>query len=231
MQEETKDAPKVTDHGWNDYVMSLFTPDEVVIDEESKKPCPRVNALWRVTELLLGPIIEYDCEVTKAPLSNEDKTATVRAWVVVAGNDTFPAGKYAGAADGSEFNINQGFEKFPVAITETRAKGRALRTALRLHKAIAAEERVTRPAYVEPEVMTDTQLNMIDKAASTANVNVSKFIKDEALRAKVDISGLFVTQLPKEFGSRLCREITKYQSKGSAPDHLTGYDPKWRKRS
>lgn len=226
---EPKVRPEMFEPAWFDFVMSHFQPDELVEDKKTKKKCPRVHAMWRVAEQLLG-MIEYDCDIVKAPGQN-DRSASVKAVVVIHphASVTLPAGKYAGAAEGCEANIGDGFDKYVLAVTETRALGRALKKALRLHKTIAAEEMDFQDwsDTAAEDRITQTQLGVIDKAASTANVNVRKFIQAEAAKKSLNL----LMFLPKSFGAHLAKTITQYQGKGQAPPELSGYSSDWRPRS
>ena len=55
------EPPEMTEPGWAQYVLGQFADDE--LEEQN----PRVEGLRRVAELLLGEIVEEECDLVQAP--------------------------------------------------------------------------------------------------------------------------------------------------------------------
>ncbi len=119
---------------WAQYVLAKFE------DEEMDGENPRLEGLRRVTELMVGEIIEEDCELVSSPTMENDMRACAKATVTVKCHDTGQVKKFSSLADACRENCQQEFDRFPTAMADTRAKGRCFRTALKLRRVIAAEE-------------------------------------------------------------------------------------------
>ncbi len=127
---EQKDPPSPSSPLWTQYVLSQFQDDE--LDGE----CPRVEGLRRVADELLNGILEEGCDLIMSPSPDNGFVACAKAWVVFGNGKRFEA-----LADASPNNCSSEFAIFPVAMADTRAKGRVYRAALMLKKIIAAEEK------------------------------------------------------------------------------------------
>lgn len=170
-------APLPTSPEWHDYVMSLFTEDEIV--ETDKGKFPKVSGLRRLAELLIGRITESGVEKYSTHLF-DSATSLGRAdciYRVVFGNFiTFKGLASAGPTNSGGFNL------YPEALAETRAEARALRKALKLKVCGAEElEEVTDTAVaidgVEKTTITDTQKSFIEVIAGKLGIDVNKFLK------------------------------------------------------
>jgi len=125
--------PTKNDPEWTQYVLGLFMDDEV----DGKNP--RVEGLRRVSEILVGELIEEGCDLISAPTESNRFRACVKAWGVFATkygqNKRFEA-----LADATTDNCFEDYATFLVAMADTRAKGRMFRNALGLRRVVAAEE-------------------------------------------------------------------------------------------
>ena len=129
MQEPTP-QPSSSSPSWTKYVLSQFQDDE--LEGEN----PRVEGLRRVADKLLNGILEEGCDLITSPSSDNGFRACAKAWVVFGNGQRFES-----LADASPENCSQDFCMYPVAMADTRAKGRVYRAALMLKKVIAAEEK------------------------------------------------------------------------------------------
>jgi hypothetical protein len=126
-------TPDRSSKEWNDYVMGLFTEDEIIM--ENNKPFVLVNGLRRVSELVLGTTT-FSGPTQVFP--SNDGTSPGRATVVYTVN--FLNGEsYSEVADCWHGNTDDAFLPYTVAMASTRAEARALRKALKI-KAAAFEE-------------------------------------------------------------------------------------------
>lgn len=215
-----EEVPLLTDINWPDYVMEQF--DESELD----RGYPKVNGLRRVTELLMGEIIESFPEVIQCPCPENERRATVVYHVRI----RTPKGVryFADGADAYDGNMtnpnkegNQVFTKFPTAIAVTRAEARALRKCLKLN-VVAAEELI--PGTTE-ERITNQQLNVVDIICKKVNVNAVACINGFCRKLKIDEG-----KPTKIVGVQVIQYLNKVQSKEVAVDaKIVGYIPDWKK--
>jgi len=126
-------VPTKNDPEWTQYVLGLFMDDEV----DGKNP--RVEGLRRVSEILVGELIEEGCDLISAPTESNRFRACVKAWGVFA-PAYGPNKRFEALADATIDNCFEDYATFLVAMADTRAKGRMFRNALGLRRVVAAEE-------------------------------------------------------------------------------------------
>lgn len=216
--------PAITDVGWHDYVMGLFSEDELF---EGRPNCA---GLRRVAEMVIGQII---CSrPTQVFPPSDDKTVgrSTVVWEV-----TFSNGQvFSDVADCWEGNTDDTFCAFATATAATRAEGRALRKALRI-KTVAAEEMTTKNTasvvrqsktsssdgeYDESQRMTDPQANFIDVKAKQLNVSVPKMFKEV-------FSLSTHRKITKQQASAAIEQLNSYQNNGGIPSEILSYE-EWR---
>ena len=129
------DKPTMADPAWNDYVLSQFTENEVVVKDN--QTFPKVNSLRRVTRALIGDIIGEHVRTVQAPSSLNDFCATVEAMVQIEVDGKVYT--FAAVADANNNNTDPVYRQYPSAMAETRAVGRAFRKALALNNATYEE--------------------------------------------------------------------------------------------
>lgn len=214
-EENINVPPSPTSLEWNDYVIGLFSPEE--LDNGN----PKVDGLRRVAQLLLGKIQDEYPDVK----SSNSVYACVEYTFV------FDGCRVAAVADSTEFNnVTAPYSVYPVAIAETRAMGRALRKALNLRNVVSAEEisQIAAPQTTHVNVITGAQVITIDKLCKNLNVNVNKLLETGKMKY-TDISS--VTQ---DAALEMIQLLNRYQSDTSNTDHLEvpveikGYDKDWR---
>lgn len=211
--------PCPTDPGWSDYAISKLA------DDEKLNGYPTVEGLRRVAELLIGDIMAIRTNVVQAPNLENDKRATVVCTII------FDNGKeFDGAADVFWGNCDKPFYKYPVAIAETRAEGRALRKALKLKKIVVAEEmsvvaedeNATSPDS-QKVYITDTQINFIDLMCKRLDINVQKSVNKD----NPELHN--IKELEHSKSLVLQKSLSTYQqAKDTIPTDIVGYDADWR---
>lgn len=128
------DRPNRFSTEWSDYVMSLFSKDEL---REGKPTC---DGLRRIVQLLYGEIVHQNLSVHHV----NEKYAAVTAHIVLPRHShTYKYGDvtfYSGSAECTIDNTDDPYAKYPLATAETRALGRAFKMALGLQHVLTAEE-------------------------------------------------------------------------------------------
>lgn len=229
---EEKVRPPMSSPEWTEYVMSHFREDELANGH------PKVDGLRRVIEELLGPVVQDEAEIKCSPTPENGHTAAVQCRVciecVYLEN---PSGSiirvFTGAADVSCQNAEPEFARFPTALAETRARGRAYRNALRL-KTCAAEEMTAVP--VDPQEQRGFigrgQVSFIDMMCQRLNINATAFIsnwlaengKRGAYKAVREISG--------DDAREMTKLLNHYQRHvPEIPSKIVGYKSDWNSKN
>lgn len=222
-----EDRPHILSPEWNDYVMGLFLPTELVDGN------PLVHGLRRVAELVLGPIM-FSGPTQVFPVQRDDHHG--RATVIF--TVEFENGmRYAEVADSWEGNTDDMFCAFAVAIASTRAEARALRKALKI-RAVAAEELTKKDTakivrnisatkessdgdYDDQSRMSDAQSNFIDVKCKQLNIDGAKLFKEHGVEVGKKVS--------KKVASDIIDSLNNYQrDKSLIPASITGYQQEWR---
>ncbi len=174
-------VPEMYSPEWSDYVLTQLTSDE-----KDGGGNPTVDGLRRLTGKLIGPIITSETNIIGQPNESNNYRATAVVTIEILDRtfhqeddlDVQITKKISGAADAGPENI-AGFEfqKFPVAMAETRAEGRALRKALGLRRVVATEE-LQSPATNSTEYATSTQINHFDAFCTRLNLDVMALINN-----------------------------------------------------
>ena len=222
-------APSVTSPEWNDYVLGLFS------DNELFDGWPTCAGLRRVSELVLGQIVSSKPTQVFPPTSGDEIGRATVIWeVVFADGSTF-----SDVADCWEGNTDDMFCVFNTATAATRAEGRALRKALRL-RTVAAEEMTkkdtasivksisqtkrveTEGEYDDSYRMSDAQSNFIDSKCKQLNLEVGEFFNEVFsinVKRKVD----------KRQASDAIKKLNDFQQdKDLIPDNISAYVADWR---
>jgi len=161
--------PVPTDAGWVQYVLSLF------LDDELDNSNPRMEALRRVSELLIGEIVEERSELISAPTPENGDRACSKASILFNNGQTFEA-----LADACPSNCQKEFAMYPVAMADTRAKGRAYRAALRLKRVVSAEEigiSSDQEENINKNIATG-QITAIRLLEECSNISIKKLLDD-----------------------------------------------------
>ena len=217
--------------GWKDYLLAQFE------DSEMEGGNPTVAGLRRVTEKVLGSIIGCDSDVKQCPSIDNNQRATVTYSITIQGINGVM--KFAGSADASMSNIDDKmFQRYPVAMAETRAESRAYRHALGLYGICAAEEIDNNPAVTTEfkavqangeESITQTQISLMNimcgNTARGLDINVDKFASVE------NNSDVRMIDITSERAKELLKKLSSYQAdKSQIPATIKGFDKAWSNR-
>lgn len=224
------DAPPMHDPKWNDYVMGLFSEDELFDGR------PLVAGLRRVAELILGRIVKSVPNQVFPPKDEEHFGRAVISWII-----EFESGEIFGdVGDSWVGNTDDAFCPFNVATAATRAEGRALRKALRI-KTVSAEEmtkkdteavarnivkanenKVSDGSYREEDRASDAQINFIDIKCKQLDVDAVAFLSN-VFNVKS------ISKMAKGIASKAIDELNGYQRDTSKiPNNVVGYVNNWR---
>jgi hypothetical protein len=230
-----KEGPEYGSKEWNDYVMGLFDPSELIDGN------PNCAGLRRVAEKLLGDIISSGpSQVYPATDNNGPGRATVIFEVVFDWHNTGNIRHFKEVADCWHGNTDDLFCAHPVATASTRAEGRALRKALKV-KCLAAEE-LTRnkdvAAVVRQSINADkpttgeisdkdkisaAQLNFVNTLCKKLDINAIKHLNSGPVKCSN------VMEMSKKDAIDLLAQLNKYQNgEAQCPPEIKGYDPNWR---
>ena len=168
-------GPQLTDDNWDEYVMSLFKPEELV-----KQKHPTVNGLRRVCEIALGPIVGGQVNVVQSP--SEGHPAVVEYEITIqCDKQRGPLTRvFSSAADAHSGNTDQVYRQYLTAIAETRAEARAIRKALKIK--IAASDELSDVANLDREIASPIQLKAI------TNVMTKKKLSKEDIESKYGVN-------------------------------------------
>lgn len=157
---------------WSDFVMSLFHPDEIV----EKKP--RVHGLRRVAQLLIGEIGMQSTQIYQTPTPDNGFRASCLVEVTFIKNGGEETRVFTGAADASPDNVKGAYGQYAVAMSETRAEGRAYIKALGL-KTCSAEEvaDIEETPSTNGNKINDHQILFIKTIVERKNLNIENFVK------------------------------------------------------
>lgn len=226
--------PRYCDKEWHDYVMSQFSEKEI-IDEKY----PSVGGLRRVTELLLGDIIDSGPINVQTTMSGtmKDKSVvtyevTIR-WKLDALFDThvtfnepeevYPIRKFKSVASSHINNTDDAYSVFSEAIAETRAEGRTLRRALGLNVVCADEltKKDTARLIQEQQDQQTTDGDWEEESLITEQqIKTISLLSD---RLGIDVNKFInsgslkydnIEQIPRKSAAGMLKQLNRYQSSG-----------------
>lgn len=224
-----EEPPKMTSPEWHDYVIRQLEEDEKDADGN-----PYVHGLRRITELVIGPILESTARVVQAPMFVESigkiTHPTTVEYTLRILNTVTPEGiepyemVYTDCADVFEGNTDPEFLRFPSAMAATRAEGRCYKKALRLKRVAASEELTSVPleeAGINGEI-TPTQINFIDMLCRRLKVDAMKYINSGKKKyAKIEEVTYVTAKKMTEHLSTLTNDPSM------VPDDIKGYKIDW----
>lgn len=221
------EEPEWDSPGWNDFAMKHFENNEV--DPNGR---PFVAGLRRVTELLLGPVLESTPRVVQSPAYEGEaiiRPAVVEYTIRVYVNKRpglDPHERVVGdAADVSAINCDPFFARFPTAVATTRAEARCFRKLLKL-RTISAEEGtdVPLPDSNPDGKVTRTQVTFMNVLCRRANVNGLKFIN--AGKSGTKYKSVWDVMHPA--AEKMMKVLSGFTTDlTTVPEKLKGYDENW----
>ena len=218
------DKPSFNSPEWNDYVLSLFTNEELVDGN------PTVDGLRRVTELVLGKINKTHVDIVQCPTMSNGYCCVLKYRIdILPDNDPEQdILSYEAAAGCSASNCDARFAVFATAVAETRAEGRVLRKALRLRKVIAAEEAVAVPHEdaLSDGKITQTQIKFIEVLCQRNDINITKYLsaaKDFKFTGRLE-------DIPYKSAVTVIAHLSEMQrNNASISPKFKGFEQDWRK--
>lgn len=220
IEEETKESevkerarPNDGESGWTEYVLDQLE------DEELYEGFPTVDGLRRITEVVFGTVVQSTTHLLEVPNEKCTKCTAEHTLIV---------NKYYGnqvtvnaVVDVVKEYVKPPYNKFIVAMADSRAEGKAYRRLLKL-KILSAEELQT----------DDEDLNvLIDPQVVIALANLCKR-QDLNLLEVVKKYGTFknIDQVPKHVARKILKEISNHQNdkKIFSAKKFQGFDPKWK---
>lgn len=227
VKENNTDLPKYASNAWSDYVMSQFEEEELFEER------PTVPALRRVTELLLGEIVEsrpHDiCVMGDTVVCNYTLVVSWGRGLLENNGGYFdvnidiPTRMFGAIGEASVKNTQGVFQNYQASIAETRAEGRALKKALGI-KCSTAEEimlddktsvlgQVTEEEWKGEENISNTQKKFIELKCRELGIDVDKFINKKFYLGEADERQFEkIDDVNREVASYMIQEINKYQS-------------------
>lgn len=226
---ESSVPPEYGSFEWDEYVMSMFKEHELIDGN------PTVVGLRRISEKLLGPIIDSGPIQVQA---NMPETTVGRAtctysvtfypWRVnseeLATDGGFNKRVFRASADSFVGNTDGVYAVFPVAIAETRAEARALRRAL-LIKNVSHDELTKESVstftlentlknsksengseWDEEQKISSTQIAFLEKKTDLLGINLEKFINSgENKYSSID-------KVSRGTAAKMIERINQYQT-------------------
>lgn len=213
--------PSMFSPEWSDYVISKFAYDEIIDGN------PTVDGLRRITEMVLGPIVSVETEIVQVPTKENEGRATAVCTVTVLMHGFQK--KISGSGDAWHKNTDMPYSKFPVAMAETRAEGRALRRLLQLRKVVAAEELSDNidDSRDYDQSITDNQVNFIEVFCKPngrgLDINIAKLINSGVKTYST------IREVSHEDASAHIQTLSGYQQDtDKIPQEIKTYDHEWR---
>ena len=236
-EEKTMGRPNIGEEGWEEYVMSFFRPEELEV--KGRERYPKVNALRRVAQLLLGDIVDSGPTMVNCPtVSDAPGRATVLYEVKIRWKADIPPyinleafqepiRVFREAADSWIGNTPDLYAVHPVATASSKAEGRAFRKALCLSTYAAEEMSNDKDASTFVEIAKSKIKKDVDpewKGEERIGENVMEVIRNLCDRLDIDLEKMLEQQLPhvvslekatKQDGSNIMALLNKYKTKGS----------------
>lgn len=221
-----QDEPSRSSVEWQEYLMGLFGPGEVI--EINGKQCPTANALERLTRALVGNVIRQG--VVDIKYSTVPAPKVVVIYEVELDLYDWP-GKTTVVRDVAsvwEANTDDLFLGYQEETACTRAKGRCFKTALgyngvsfeeltreknvaeSVRKIKALDDKPTDGSFNEKESITERQSNFIMKVSKELNIDINKYIS--FIRSEKDNNALKNINISKKEGEQAITGISKSEA-------------------
>ena len=219
-------TPCRTDENWTEHALSFF--QETELDTFGN---PKVASLVRVAEKINGPIVSMITEIVDSP--NKDNEFRCVATVKLSFDTPIGTKTFSGTADAYPGNIkgpnteDNVFKKFAVALSETRALGRAARHSLNLRNVVASEEFIE-PTAEDWQPISSTQINSLDCLCKRMNIDIMKFVN----LSKNKVNN--INKVARSVAATMFTTLSSYERGECKPelknriDQCKGYQNDWR---
>lgn len=226
------DKPDYLSPEWSDFVMSQFS-DREIVDSEKHGKMPTLSGLRRVSQTLLGDVVESYPEHIQSEFGinnfNQAKSSAVIKYTVVF--DWGGSGeirKFSAMAEVNTENTDTLFLGYPVATAESRAESRAYKKAL-LFKGLTSDE-IPRDKNVAEGVsvllskgatsgeidndgpITSQQKQIISKRCKDLDINLLLFLNIFSPDGPYEN----IDQVTKESAAKMVSKLTKYEKEEEA---------------
>lgn len=220
------DSIAIGSAGWQDYVMGLFTDEELISNpknEEQKVPC--LAGLSRVANSIFDIVETYPVSID-TDFINGHPAATVRYQVTAELNGR----RYVYGAIGDAWIGSMGgeYSQYPGPIAESRAESRVLKKLLQLRN-IPSYEEISKTGEAnkyqtsffdeaieaEPIGIKDSQKTIITQKANQFGIDVFKLInKPHFVNPEENPEILFdsIDDVPYNVATKIAAELAAYQS-------------------
>ena len=227
--ESAETPPAFQSEEWSDYVIRQFRDDEL------KDGHPSRDGLIRVTENVIGPIVERLIVSFSGPTKDNLGTATVHSRIKIEiRNSTHPLDGVLitedGIAEVNAANTGEPFILHPSATASSKAESQILRKVLRLRNTVAADEIASDEGtginiFMPESVIAQEEITVIDIACKRVNMSVLDYI------ACGDVQYLYVEQIPSSKAKSMIKFLNGIQSQKVKKPIEKIYDPTWREKN
>jgi len=216
--------PERDSHEWSPYVLGLLEKDEKIEGN------PTTDGLARVARKLLG---DFDSSIVVHHISRDYAAVTVTlCWY-----QSSPPKNYqlCGSAEVHSDNCEPPYSQYPLATAETRATGRALRSALGLRKIITAEEgsrraKISIPFSDEQRTegpITEIQVKFIDMVCKKHDWSIADVMES----VLVDTPKVSLTDIQHNHATQVQETLDDWSRNGNVPTTINCYNPNWKATS
>ena len=221
--------PAAGSTSWQDHVMSLFREDEL------QDGHPVHHGLVRVTEELIGPILQRNVkQLDPANNHNSNTTSIVVELVVHVTNPDLPVYNekmvYSDVADANRANTDEPYSYYLTAMAMTRAESRVLRRMLRLKTAAADELSQTAKTLMfaddtdDNENISEQQITVLDHLCKRLDIDTVKFLNSGSKQYE-NVKGVL-----RDTAAKMIKALNDLQNN---PDKIAGeikgYKKNWEK--
>jgi len=227
------DGPDPTSPEWHDWVMSMFE------DDETFEGYPVAAGLRRVTELIIGEIVESVPVNTWSTPPIQGLPGGATQWrVTIRLHHSGEIRVYGDVADCTAMNAEDDYLRFGLATSATRAEARALRKALKLKKC-AAEELTNLDVTAVKEARSTSRYNKPSSGEHTSSTSSTEpserqigFLNSICQDLDVNVDKAFTlvkvhnkSHVTKANTSELLDTLKEMRNNpGTVPGDITGYE-------
>lgn len=211
---EEKVRPNDGDPKWTEYVLDKLE------DEELYEGFPTVDGLRRVTEAVFGTVIQSTTDILEIPDENCAKCTAIHT-LMVRKHRGLEIVTVNAAVDVVKKYVKPPYDKFIVAMADSRAEGKAYRRLLKL-KILSAEE--LQADDEDTHILIDPQVVIaLSNLCKRQDLNVLEVVKKYGKFKNID-------EVPKHVARTILKAISNHQNdkKEFSNKKFQGFDPDWK---